>query len=462
MIVQFWGATKTVTGSLHYIQARDKKFILDCGLYQGHRDEAEFINRNIPIENLDRLDFLFLSHAHIDHSGNIPSLVKSGFNGKILTTRATADLISIMLLDSAYIHSKDVEYVNKKRKKKGLPPKEPLYTKKDVEQAMEYVETIDYGDWFRVSDDIRVIFHDAGHILGSAVILMEIKERGETKRLLFTGDLGRKNLPIIRDPYQVEDVDFLITESTYGGRYHRPYKEVEDELRNLITTTYEKRGKIIIPAFSVGRTQEIVYEIQQIHEEGELPDLPIFVDSPLSVNVTEIFKRHPECYDEETLEIIEEHNDPFGFERLKYIRDVRESKKLNDMDEPCIIISASGMCEAGRILHHLKNSIESSKNVILIVGYQAEGTLGRRLVEKEKTVRIFGEEYKREADVVVLNEFSSHGDRGDLIDYAKKSGAKKIFCVHGGPEQIEKFVEGLEELPGREIYVPERGDLFEL
>lgn len=462
MVVQFWGATKTVTGSLHYIQARDKKFILDCGLYQGHRDEAESINRNIPIKNLDRIDFLFLSHAHIDHSGNIPTLVKSGFKGKIVTTRATADLIGIMLLDSAYIHSKDVEYVNKKRKKKGLPPKEPLYTKKDVEQAMEFVETIDYGDWFEVSDDIRVIFQDAGHILGSAVILIEVKEKGETRRLLFTGDLGRKNLPIIKDPYQVKNVDFLITESTYGGRYHRPYKEVNDELENLITRVYENKGKIIIPAFSVGRTQEIVYEIQQIHEEGKLPDIPIFVDSPLSVNVTEIFKRHPECYDEETLAIIEKHDDPFGFERLKYIRDVRESKKLNNMDDPCIIISASGMCEAGRILHHLKNSIESSKNIVLIVGYQAKGTLGRRLVEKKKTVRIFGEEYTREADVVVLNEFSSHGDRRDLIDYAKKSSARKIFCVHGESEQIEEFFEVLEKLPGREIYIPERGDLFEL
>lgn len=462
MLVQFWGATKTVTGSLHFIQASDKKFILDCGLYQGHREEAEAINRNIPVPHLEKLDFMFLSHAHIDHSGNIPTLVKSGFNGKIVTTKATADLINIMLLDSAYIHSKDVEYVNKKRKRKGLPPKEPLYTKRDVERAMEFVEPIDYGDWFQVSDDVRVIFQDAGHILGSAVILIEVKEKGKTKRLLFTGDLGRKDLPIIRDPYQVENVDFLITESTYGGRYHRPYKEVNEELRELIEKTYERRGKIIIPAFSVGRTQEIVYEIQQINEEGELPDIPIFVDSPLSVNVTEIFKRHPECYDEETLEIIENHDDPFGFGRLNYIKDVRESKKLNDMDDPCIIISASGMCEAGRILHHLKNSIESSKNVVLIVGYQAEGTLGRRLVEKKKTVRIFGEEYTREADVVVLNEFSSHGDRRDLINYAQKSGAKKIFCVHGGPEQIEKFVEGLRELSGIEIYVPERGDLFEL
>ena len=462
MILQFWGATKTVTGSLHYLQTNGKRFILDCGLYQGHRDEAESINRNIPIKRLDELDYLFLSHAHIDHSGNIPTLVKSGFRGKIVTTEATADLISLMLFDSAYIQGKDIEYVNRKRKKKGLPPKEPLYEKEDVEAALQLLEPIQYEKWFEVSKNVRVIFYEAGHILGSAVILVEVQEDNRRKRLLFTGDIGRNNLPIIRDPYQVRNVDYLITESTYGGRYHRPYKEVSSELLDLIKTTYKKRGKIVIPAFSVGRTQEIVYEIQNLYERKELPDIPIFVDSPLSVNVTEIFKRHPECYDEETLKIIQNNENPFGFERLRYVKDVQESMQLNDINEPCIIISASGMCEAGRILHHLKNSISDKKNVILIVGYQAQGTLGRRLVEKRKIVRIFGEEYKRRADVVVLNEFSSHADRGDLLNYAKNSGAEKIFCVHGDPEQIEKFVQGLKELDRKEINVPERGDIFEL
>ncbi len=462
MILQFWGATKTVTGSLHYLQTNGKRFILDCGLYQGHRDEAESINRNIPIKRPDELDYLFLSHAHIDHSGNIPTLVKSGFKGKIVTTEATADLISLMLFDSAYIQGKDIEYVNRKRKKKGLPPKEPLYEKEDVEAALQLLEPIQYEKWFEVSKNVRVIFYDAGHILGSAVILVEVQEDNRRKRLLFTGDIGRNDLPIIRDPYQVRNVDYLITESTYGGRYHRPYKEVSSELLDLIKSTYKKRGKIVIPAFSVGRTQEIVYEIQNLYERKELPDIPIFVDSPLSVNVTEIFKRHPECYDEETLKIIQNNENPFGFARLQYVKDVQESRKLNDINEPCIIISASGMCEAGRILHHLKNSISDKKNVILIVGYQAQGTLGRRLVEKKKIVRIFGEEYKRRADVVVLNEFSSHADRGDLLNYAKNSGAEKIFCVHGDPEQIEKFVQGLKELDRKEINVPERGDIFEL
>jgi metallo-beta-lactamase family protein len=462
MIVQFWGATRTVTGSLHYIQARDKRFILDCGLYQGHRDEAETLNKKIPVKDLKDLDYLFLSHAHIDHSGNIPTLVKSGFKGKIVTTYATADLISIMLLDSAYIQEKDVQYVNKKRKKKGLPPKKPLYSKKDVKEALKHLEPISYDTWFEVSKDVRVIFRDAGHILGSAMILTEVKENGKRKHLLFTGDLGREGLPIIRDPYKVTGVDFLITETTYGGRYHRPFSEVHSELRDLINTTYKRRGKVIIPAFSVGRTQELVYEIENLFEEGVLPDIPIYVDSPLSVNVTEIFKKHPECYDEETLEIIENHDNPFGFGRLQYIKNVEESKRLNEMEEPCIIISASGMCEAGRILHHLKNSIGDRKNIVLIVGYQAEGTLGRRLVEKRKMVRIFGEEYERKADVIVLNEFSSHGDRKDLLENARDSGAEKVFCVHGDPEQMEEFVEGFRAMSEKEVYIPERGDIFEL
>lgn len=462
MRLQFWGATKTVTGSLHYVESNGKRFILDCGLYQGHREEAESINRKIPVRHLQELDYLFLSHAHIDHSGNIPTLVKSGFRGKIVTTEATADLISIMLLDSAHIQEKDIEYVNKKRKKKGLYPKEPLYTKEDVEKSLRYLEPIQYGKWFDVSQDVKVIFYDAGHILGSALILVEVKEGGEKKRLLFTGDIGRKNLPIIKDPFQVEGIDFLITESTYGGRYHRPFGEVSNELKDLINKTYERKGKIIIPAFSVGRTQEIVYETQNLYEKNQLPDIPIFVDSPLSVNVTEIFKRHPECYDKETLEIINKNENPFGFGRLIYIKEVEESKKLNYINEPCIIISASGMCEAGRILHHLKNSIGDGRNVILIVGYQAQGTLGRNLVEKKKVVKIFGEEYERKANVVVLNEFSSHGDRRDLLNYAKNSGARKIFCVHGEPEQIEQFALGLKELPQKEVYIPERGDIFEL
>lgn len=462
MIVQFWGATRTVTGSLHYIQTNSRRFILDCGLYQGHRDEADTLNRINPVKKLNELDYLFLSHAHIDHSGNIPTLVKSGFKGKIVTTHATADLISIMLLDSAYIQEKDIQYVNKKRRKKGLPPKEPLYSKEDVEEALKHIEPISYNTWFKVSKDIRIIFHDAGHILGSAVILIEVHEDGKKKRLLFTGDLGRKGLPIIRDPYEVKNVDFLITETTYGGRYHRPFKEVHAELRDLINTTYRRRGKIIIPAFSVGRTQELVYEIENLYEEGVLPDIPIYVDSPLSVNVTEIFKKHPECYDKETLEIIANNDNPFGFGRLQYIKDVEESKRLNTMNEPCIIISASGMCEAGRILHHLKNSIGDGRNIVLIVGYQAEGTLGRRLVEKRKVVKIFGDEYKRRANVIVLNEFSSHGDRNDLLMYAKNCGAKKVFCVHGDPEQMEEFVGGLQAMSDKEAYIPERGDVFEL
>jgi metallo-beta-lactamase family protein len=462
MILQFWGATKTVTGSLHYVEVNGKRLILDCGLYQGHRDEAESLNSHIPVKRLEHVDLLLLSHAHIDHSGNIPTLVKSGFQGKIITTRATADLISTMLKDSAHIQEKDVEYVNRKRKKKGLPPKEPLYSQEDVERALEHLEPIDYSSWLKIGNEVRAIFFDAGHILGSAQILIEAREHGKTKRLLFTGDLGREGLPIIRDPVEVTNAHYLITESTYGGRYHRSYHEVHDELKNIIRRAFERGGKIIIPAFSVGRTQEIVYEIQQLNDEGDLPDLPIYVDSPLSVNVTEIFRRHPECFDDETLDIINNHDNPFGFKRLQYIKDVEQSKRLNTLNEPCIIISASGMCEAGRILHHLKNSVEDKKNIILIVGYQASGTLGRDLVEKKRVVRIFGEEYRRRAEVVILNEFSSHGDRKDLISHAVNSGAKKIFCVHGDEDQINEFAEGLQEAMTAEVFIPERGESFEL
>jgi len=459
MQFKFLGAVRTVTGSMHLLESDGGRLLLDCGLFQGPREESEAKNRNFPFDP-QAVEVLLLSHAHIDHSGNIPSLVKNGFNGSIFATFATRDLCSVMLRDSAHVLAKDVEFVNKKRAHKGLPPKEPLYQLEDVEKSLPLFVGYSYERAFFPLQGVRAIFYDAGHILGSSLTLLEVEEKGEKKRVLFTGDLGRKGLPILRDPAVVDGIDYLIIESTYGNRYHSSIEDTVQELEVVVKKTFEKNGKIIIPAYSVGRTQEIVYELHNIIEKKRIPELPVFVDSPLSVNVTEIFKLHPECYDEETKRILMNHEDPFGFKRLTYITKVEDSKKLNNFGKPCIIISASGMCEAGRILHHLANSIEDPKNTVLIVGYQAQGTLGKRLVNRGKKVRIFGEEYHLRAEVVVLNGFSAHADREELLDYVRqiRSNLKGVFIVHGDLDQSEALADGLRSLGQFEVYVPEIGE----
>ena len=460
MKIQFLGAARTVTGSMHLLTVDNKKILLDCGLFQGRRKDAFKRNQNFSFNPAD-IDALILSHAHIDHSGNIPNLVKAGFRGNIYCTHATRDLCSIMLRDSGYIHEKDAEYVNKRRAKKGLPLVKPLYTSEDAQRSLDHFVSFGYMRPFQVTNNVLVKFYDAGHILGSAISVLYINENGLTKRVAFTGDLGRNNLPILRDPYPIEDVDVLITESTYGGRYHDDLTSLNEKLAQVVNDTVARGGKIIVPAFSVGRTQDIVYSLHELTNQKKIPEIPIFVDSPLSVNATEVFRMHPECYDEETNRFLLNHQDPFGFGRLRYIKNVSESKNLNSSVDPCIIISASGMCEAGRILHHLRNNIENPQNTILIIGYMAENTLGRRLVERQEVVRIFGQKHHLRAKVVKLNAFSAHADHDELLEYIgqfNKDKLKHVYVVHGELGQSEAVAQGIGSLGISGAYIPEMGE----
>jgi metallo-beta-lactamase family protein len=462
MKITFYGAARTVTGSMYLIDSGGKKLLLECGISQGPREESEQKNRNLPFDPTT-IDAMILSHAHLDHSGNIPTLVKHGFSGNVYMTPATRDLVGLMLRDSAHIQESDTAFVNKKRKQEGLPPKEPLYTIEEAEKSLDHFVSLSYEREFYPLPGVRALFHDAGHILGSAMIELELEENNVKKRFLFTGDIGRANLPVIRDPYQADRADYLMMESTYGDRLHHPLEESIKRLETLVKEVCKRKGKVIIPAFSVGRTQEIVYELHKMFEAGTLPRVPIYVDSPLSVNVTAIFKLHPECFDEETRRMVSNHSDPFGFGRLTYVISSEESKKLNQLQEPAIIISASGMCEAGRILHHLKNSIGDPKNAVLIVGFQAEGTLGKKLVEKWPKIRIFGEEHQLRAQVEVLNGFSAHADRSELLAYlaGMKGGTGKILLVHGEEKQSLAFAGELGKR-GYQVEVPVHGQSLEL
>jgi metallo-beta-lactamase family protein len=371
-----------------------------------------------------------------------------------------------MLYDSAYLQERDIEYVNKRHKKKHEPMAEQLYDVVDVTNAMTQFISINYEQHVQVAKGITMKFLDAGHILGSAVTVLEVEENGKKKKIGFTGDLGRKNAPIIKDPQPMDSVDVLISESTYGGKIHEPVTGMKDSLCNIIQKTADRGGKVIVPSFSVGRTQEIAYLLSELFDEGRLPVVPIYVDSPLAVNASDIFRSHTECFDQETLNHLRAHEDPFGFNRLTYVRSVDESKKLNDMHSPCVIISASGMCEGGRIVHHLANNIENSNNTILICGYQAEHTLGRRIVEKQPEVSIFGDVYHLNAEVVVLNSFSAHAGQNELVGYITapdQAGLKKLFLVHGELVQIEKLSAKLKEKSVKEgIYIPQTGDTVEM
>ncbi len=465
MKVEFLGAVRTVTGSMHLLTVNGSQILLDCGLFQGRRQESMERNRHLPF-NARALDVLILSHAHIDHSGNIPNLVKNGFTGHIYTTPATRDLCSAMLRDAGHIQEEDIRYVNKKRGKQGLPPLEPLYTVEEATESLRGFVSVGYDRPFQVAPGVMLTFRDAGHILGSAIVVLDLEEKGQKSRLVFTGDLGRRGMPILRDPEPVEGVDYLIIESTYGDRQHDPIETMDRALRDVVLDTYQRGGKVIVPAFAVGRTQELVYSLHRLTESGDLPTMPIFVDSPLALDVTEVFRLHPECYDRELNQFIAggNHRDPFGFHRLTYIRSVEASKELNSLQEPAIIISASGMCEAGRILHHLKNNIEDPRNTVLIVGWQAPDTLGRRLVERQPVVKIFGEEYRLRAQVQTINSFSAHADREELLAYVRqldKSRLKTVFVIHGEEASSLALAEGIRNLGLDRTIVPAPGDKFE-
>jgi metallo-beta-lactamase family protein len=465
MKIKFCGAAKEVTGSRHLLEVNGKKILLDCGLFQGHRKDADVKNRDFCF-NPTEIDAVILSHAHIDHSGGLPFLVKNGFKGPIYSTFATRDLCNYMLMDSAYIQEKDVEFMNKKLAKKKQEMIEPLYDMEDAKQTLNQFYAVGYERTFVVTEGVVCSFYDAGHILGSAQIHLIVYEKEKNRRFTFgfTGDLGRKNLPILRDPQQIPPTEFLMTEHTYGDRFHASMLDAGKELEEVINRTAKRGGKILIPAFAVERTQEIVYHLNLLWQKKRIPDMPIFVDSPLSANVTEVFMNHPECFDKETfMEFVENRKNPFGFGRLQYTRDVGESKALNELKGPAIIISASGMCENGRILHHLRNNIEDPKNTIMIVGFMAKDTLGRKIQDKQSIVNIFGDPFHVRAEVVTMDAFSGHADRSDLLDYISRvEGLKKIFLVHGEEEQGLKFRQALLESGFKDVVQPARGEEIEI
>ena len=459
MKLRFLGAAKSVTGSMHVIELNGTRILLDCGLFQGRREESNRRNRNLPFDP-QSIERVVLSHAHIDHSGNLPNLVKQGYKNSIYSTFATRDLCLTMLKDSAYIQKKDAEYLNRRKERRGLPPIEPLYEADDVEQTLSLFRGTGYHKTFYVSADIKLTFYDAGHILGSALSIFDIRQNGKNVRLAYIVDLGRKNLPILRDPGMVKNIQFMIIESTYGNRLHQDLSGTEEKLARVVNETVQSGGKIIIPAFSLGRTQEVVYTLHKLQGQSKIPRVEIFVDSPLAVNVTDIFRLHPECFDRETNRMIASNENPFGSESVRYIRDVEESKRLNRRNEPCIIISASGMCEAGRILHHLKNNIENPKNTILVVGFMAMNTLGRRIVQGKEKVKIFGEQYNLKAKVEIFDEFSAHADRDELLQYVNntKESREGVFVVHGEEEQSEALAEGIRDLGIQSVLVPDLGE----
>lgn len=468
MKVTFWGAAGEVTGSMHLVESGGRRFLLDCGLNQGRRKEADRKNRNLPFPG-SSIDAVVLSHAHIDHSGNLPTLVKNGFSGPIFSTPATIDLCRWMLRDTAHIHEKDAEFLNKRlehRKSMGLESGRvvPLYTTADAERTLPLLQPVPYHSPHTLAPGLNCVSYDAGHILGSSFVVLHEASGGASVRLGFSGDIGRPNLPIIRDPESMPPAEYLIMESTYGGRFHKGVSHVVNKLADVVNRTAGRGGRIIVPAFAVGRTQQLVVLLHQLFNEKRIPNIPIFVDSPLALNVTAVHRDHPECFDDETREYLLHHEDPFGFERLQYIREVADSKKLNDLHGPFVVISASGMCEAGRILHHLRNNIEDPRNTVLITGFQAQDTLGRKLVEKWPEVRIFGEPMRVRAEISSLDELSAHADQGELMEWIRPlaPSLRQVFLVHGEPQQSQTLAKLLHSTYNLSVAIPAPGQSFDL
>ena len=456
--VTFWGAARTVTGSLHRVDACGRTLLLDCGLFQGRRAESRRRNQEFPFRPRD-IDAVLLSHAHIDHCGNLPNLVRQGFRGPIYCTPATRALAAVMLGDAAKIQEEDAAYLNRKREK-GEPKIQPLYDGRDVYQTLLRFQVVLYGEAKEVGRGLEATFVDAGHLLGSAMIALRMDGPTGERRLTFTGDLGRPGLPILRDPAPVPPGDLLISESTYGGHTHEPVEETAERLGEVVRRTAERGGKVLIPAFAVGRTQTVVYFLHQLMNAGRLPDLPIYVDSPMAVRATEVFRSHPECFNDQTLLLLKAHPDLFGEKRIRYIDKVHESIALNDHPGPCVILSASGMCEAGRVLHHLKHNIEDPRSTVLIVGFQAPDTLGRRLVEHRPEVRILGRTFAVKAEVIALNGLSAHADHGELLRMLGPLAGRtrQVRLVHGESERAEALAAGLRATGFADVAVPERGD----
>ncbi len=470
MKLTFWGAAQTVTGSMHELDINGHRYLLDCGLYQGRRKEAHERNANFPFSPA-KVDAVVLSHAHIDHSGNLPTLVKNGFTGPIYATPATSDLCSAMLPDSAHLQEKDAQFIAKRKSRRAKLGQldesevvEPLYSMADAERTLKQFHSVLEDTTFEIGPGVEYHPLDAGHMLGSTSVTLNLAENSHNIRLAFSGDVGRNNLPIIRDPETMPPADYLIMESTYGNRLHQPIEAVKDKLADAINRVCQRGGKIIAPSFAVGRTQQLVLLLHELIDEQRIPLIPMFVDSPLAVNATEVFRRHTYLFDDETSRYLRKAEDPFGFGLLRYVREVSESKALNDLRGPLMILSASGMCEAGRILHHLRNNIEDPRNMIMITGFQAENTLGRKIVDKQPEVNIFGEPMRLRAEVVKLNELSGHADQSELLAWMKPmvKTLKRVFIVHGEPAGQAAMAKAIQDIYGLDVHIPKRGESIQI
>jgi metallo-beta-lactamase family protein len=464
MKITFCGAAGEVTGSQHLLEFGRRRILLDCGLFQGHRAESRRKNEKF-LHKPDKLDAVILSHAHIDHCGNLPGLYRDEFRGPVYCTDATADVADIMLVDSIHIQEEDANHLNKRRPR-GEPLIEPLYVEKDMRGIVRQFEPCAYNEWQQIFPELRVRFREAGHIIGSAICELEFQEKGETRRLVFTGDLGRRELPLLRDPELVNGCDILITESTYGNRVHPPADNIKHDLRRIIQHAVEKKGKVIIPAFSLGRTQQLVYFLNELTNSGELPRVPVFVDSPLSNRITAVFRRHAHVFDEHVQKTLVEDTDAFGFQGLTYVSRQQESMELNHRPGPFVVIAASGMCESGRVLHHLKHGVDDAANTIVMIGFQAEHTLGRRIQNRQPFVKIFDREYPLRATVEILEGLSAHADVNDFKWWfehlASKTGVGQAFLVHGEPESSQALAGLLKDYCDLDPIIPQRGQSFEV
>ncbi|HEX9059566.1 MAG TPA: MBL fold metallo-hydrolase [Clostridia bacterium] len=466
MKISFLGAAKTVTGSCYLVETKSTKLLVDCGLYQGHSKENALNAETFPF-NPSELDFVLLTHCHIDHSGRIPKVILDGFKGEVITTCATKDLCGIMLPDCGHIQEIETEWLNRKRERAGKHLVEPLYTFQNALDSLKYIRGVRYGEEIKLSDEVRVRFNDAGHILGSAIIELWANEDGQETKVVFSGDLGNKNTPILRDPSIIDSADYLVIESTYGNRLHNDNTNKVDRFVNIINETAELGGNIIIPSFAVGRTQEIIYDLHKEKGRNEakikkLFSLPVFIDSPLATSATEIFRKNLDCYDEEARAYIENGDNPIDFPGLEFTKSVEDSKRLNERDDSIIIVSASGMCEAGRIKHHLKHNLWKKENTILFVGYQAVGTLGRKLVDGAKRVKLFGEDIHVNARIEMIEGFSGHADRDGLLEWIGqyKKKPSKIFIVHGEETGMTEFASSIKNSFGIESIIPSKGESF--
>lgn len=466
MKIAFHGAARTVTGSKHLITLNTgKKYLLDCGMFQGMGKETDRLNRDFGFDPAE-VDFVFLSHAHIDHSGLLPKLVKDGFNGTIFATPATIDIVKVLLQDSAYIQKQDMHFLNKKRKEEGRELLEPLYTEEDVRRTFSHFYPLTYNKQIKVDREVSLEFFDVGHIMGSATVFLRLKEDGRESTLAFSGDVGRYGDPILHSPQPFPQVDYMIIESTYGNKIHDPIETYsKDLLNNIRETCLKKRGKLIIPAFSVGRTQELLYALNDLELDGILPDVDYYVDSPMSTKVTEVVKQYPEYFNRSLQKLLRIDADPFDFKGLKYITDKRESQSLNVSTKPCVIISASGMAEAGRVKHHIANGIENWRNTIMMIGYCEPSSLGARLKRRPETVGIFGQQFQVKADIVILESMSAHADYNDLSQYLScqdQREVKRVFVVHGEPKVQEEFKDRLLRKGFLDVEIPEKGQEFGL